>query len=702
MFAQNERISTRQFTRLLTLELFGVTTVLLPGILCETVRRDGLTALFGGLLLVLLYAWLLKDIGRYAGRSLQLTLKAKSRVLYDIFLFIMLIQMILMGVWVLTLVAELSKDILLQGTDIRIIILTFAAVSAIGAFKGMECRGRMAEVLYLFLLLPFLVLLILAARKVDMDYMPPVFTEPVKKIANGSYEVFIVFQGVTLGFFALPYLKNQKQFWQGIRGSILINGLFCLLLLVVSIGIFGATGAAGQKWLAVNLMTTPHFPGGIAERLDVLMVTIWIVSLFFFVSGSIFYSGKMAGRLFRMKHTGSGLIITAFLIITGSMLVGNREYAYYTYMNYMKYIGVPLLLILFLIILLRVKPKKVIAIAASVVLLLSLTGCAKGVELEDRDFVLALGVEWDGEKISYYYDTSTGGADGYITQQVVEIQTEQFYELQSAYGQQSDHYLDYNHLKAVIIGSQLASSREKLIELLQYIEANELFARNVKLFLAQEDMDSIFKLCQNMDTVLGEYLDNMYIDSNYYVEGQSATLGDLLSHWHEEEETLLVPLLKAQENSPAVSGYAFIQNVQKAGSVDNKTANLIFLGNGVDIRAEVNVSDTYAVELNHVSRELSYQNADPPQVTIRLRLRGTIENQEVKTEKQKIELANALEDQIKKDYETILPNWQNLDVLHLYRALGSHDRELWREYKDDRQAFIQNVKIIVEPDCKIM
>lgn len=713
MFAHNQRISARQFKRLLTLELFGVTTVLLPGILCETVKRDGITALLGGMVLVFCFGILLKSIAKASGRSLQEAMKKKSRVLYEVFLFVMLIQMLLMGIWVLTVAAELSRDILMQGTDIRMVIVTFAVVSTRGAIKGMESRGRMAEVLYLFVLLPFLALLTAAAGKVNLDLMPPVLSESPKIILGGSYEVFIVFQGVMLGFFALPYLKKQQFFWKNVRRSVLLNVLFCLLLLGIAIGIFGINGAAAQRWLAVNLMTTPDFPGGLVERLDVLMVTIWIVSLYFFVSGTILHGGKMADRLFRAKREQTGILIVAALVIAGAILVGNREYSYYVYLNYMKYIGVPLVLFVLLLVLFKLRPKKALRITACLVLLLCLTGCAKGVELEDREFVLALGIDWDGEKIKFYYDTSdtltessSGDDDSGETkneqQNAVMLEADGFYELQSVYGQQSDKYLDYNHLKAVIIGENLASDSDKLKELLQYVETNELFARNTKLFFTKEP-EKIFELCQEADMVLGEYLEKMYVDSNYYVEGQSSSLGELLNHYHDSEELLLVPVLKTEGTHPLVNEYAIVRDVQWREVLQAFDAGLVYIGNGVSLQQYFTVNQQYCIELEKVNREIEFTGDSAyPKAKVTLKLRGRLVNTEVSGEKEKQEMGKALEEQLEELYKKRLTDWERLDVLHIYRALGSHNRQLWETYRNRRQEFDRRVQITVRVETTIV
>ena len=90
---------------------------------------------------------------------------------------------------------------------------------------------------------------------------------------------------------------------------------------------------------------------------------------------------------------------------------------------------------------------------------------------------------------------------------------------------------------------------------------------------------------------MGEYLENIYVDSNYYVEGQSSSIGELISHRHDSKETLIVPVLTAQDNRPFIKSYALVQNVDWIEHLGKEEADLIFLANGVSVRMNLTVSD---------------------------------------------------------------------------------------------------------------
>ena len=55
MFSENQKISIRQTRRLLILDLFGVSSLLLPRIMAKTAGIDGIFCMIAAALLVIIY-----------------------------------------------------------------------------------------------------------------------------------------------------------------------------------------------------------------------------------------------------------------------------------------------------------------------------------------------------------------------------------------------------------------------------------------------------------------------------------------------------------------------------------------------------------------------------------------------------------------------------------------------------------------------
>ena len=62
MFSENNRISGRQMYRLMTYDLLGIGTLLVPQMLAKTAGRDGILSIGIGMAAALAYLWILRRL----------------------------------------------------------------------------------------------------------------------------------------------------------------------------------------------------------------------------------------------------------------------------------------------------------------------------------------------------------------------------------------------------------------------------------------------------------------------------------------------------------------------------------------------------------------------------------------------------------------------------------------------------------------
>lgn len=160
--------------------------------------------------------------------------------------------------------------------------------------------------------------------------------------------------------------------------------------------------------------------------------------------------------------------------------------------------------------------KKVRLIPVIPAILLLLTGCSAR-ELEDREFVEAMEIEWNGE-------TLMGGFGSFL------VEGNSVEELQKQYQNRIPEYLDLGHVKVLILGSRLLSDREVLKEVLTELEKKPVLARNI-LVLSHEyqNNESFLEEMKEKGIVPGEYLSDLYKNNPDKRQNSTATLGELLS-----------------------------------------------------------------------------------------------------------------------------------------------------------------------------
>ncbi|MEY8428550.1 hypothetical protein AALA00_12705 [Lachnospiraceae bacterium 46-15] len=174
--------------------------------------------------------------------------------------------------------------------------------------------------------------------------------------------------------------------------------------------------------------------------------------------------------------------------------------------------------------------KRVVIVLAVCVLL---GGCGRR-ELEDRRFPTVLTAE-------------TGN---------IKVQEE---ERQA----QDSKYIDYGHVKAVILSQEAAENGQMLREILSYLENNPVFARNILMYVGDGET---LELARKKEEDTGLYLEDLA--KNQPGDGApELPLKDLLNYLHNGEASIQIPMLYT-ENGKILPGGS-IELTQEAASAAN-------------------------------------------------------------------------------------------------------------------------------------
>lgn len=141
---------------------------------------------------------------------------------------------------------------------------------------------------------------------------------------------------------------------------------------------------------------------------------------------------------------------------------------------------------------------------------LLLTGCAKR-ELEDRSFPSVLAIT------------------------TAEVEKEQ-----NLKQEESSQYIDYGHVKAVILSEEIAGNGESLKEVLLYLEDRPVFARSILIFAGDEQ---VLKAAETDSEQMGAYLEKLYKNQPKGSSFKGTALKEMLNYLHNLEESIDIPYL---------------------------------------------------------------------------------------------------------------------------------------------------------------
>lgn len=402
MFAENHMVSVRQMKRLLVLDLFAGTSLILPAAVGQLGGKAGIFSIVLGAVAAGIFALFLLNTGRcYQGTYAQFCTQTLGKWGGRLYLAIYALKYFICAALLLAVFAQIVNHTFLTDMPKVVLGLALLAVCAYCTSRGLETRARLGEMLVYFIIIPVVIIIILAIPQIQLERLWPLDLLPggqadavqtlggavsqslgagpaqllggasVQTIGGaagkagqlgasltlasgradgaGGWGGFAWAAVVTFALFSViewllylrPNVRRPGKAQRGVLVSILWPALLNILILVTCIGVFSIEGMNAERWPTVILMQIVRFPGGFLSRQDGLMLAFWMAGMFVLISGCMNYGSESLKTVFP-KYKKSWMIVFpgafVFLCFLGIFL----QDATAMYIRYMVMIYMPL------------------------------------------------------------------------------------------------------------------------------------------------------------------------------------------------------------------------------------------------------------------------------------------------------------------------------------------------------------------------
>ena len=583
MFSENNQISGRQVFRLLTYDFLGMGTLLLPTMLADTAGRDGIFCILAGILSTFLYLKLLRYLLKGMKTSYPDFLKQKcGKVCGYVLWGGYFLYFILMASYTAYLFSTLMLNGLVENVSFYLVLMLILLLAFYGMAGGIEGRARVYEMLFWFLMIPLFLMLFAACREVKPAYWSPVFVADGKEMLNGSYYVFFCYSMVSIVLFLKEYVSDDKKHISAAEKAVGFSGGVFAALYLILIGLFGVEALAQMKFPAVTMMSRVQVTGGFLKRTDAFMFSIWFFTLYAMLNSMVFYSGNLAAKVIRdcggylegKKRMLTYLIL--LLLVYGVTVLFYRNQQFLDCVTFLLWkigtpfvVGVPILLCLTGE---RKKHKKKVRVLVLVCFLfgcLFLQGCNVA-ELEDKAFPVLLNIRDQDDFQNVWLNHEYAG----------------------------NKEVDYNHLKVVLIERSFLEKEAEVEDMLSMLEQEKEVPWNAYV-MTTESCDRLAQTEGKLDTLLGNYLEELLENTSGIDQKAYPTLGMLYEERANHLETLYIPFVDIEgeqsgaveddTEKPQITAYEVWKRGRAAGLVDTDTARAAFFTQ--------NFADDYTLQL---------------------------------------------------------------------------------------------------------
>lgn len=550
-YVENNRISQRQLYRQIILSVLAPFMICIPGAGGMS-GLNGVTGLLIAVLILLVYVFFLLRTSHCFADPLKVMGRIKGTFLGIFFL----LYLIMSGICILALIEQIVPVWAVSGISGKWMSFWAVVVCAYGVNRGMQRRGRMADLSGEIFLLVILVMLILCIGQENGEYLKEMLREDgiqTKKIIRDVYGFLCAFSGISLLPFILHDVEKRGSTGKTVTAAVMTVGGILLAVLLLLPSVLGWKRIQSETYPILPLMAGADLPGNVLARFDVLWLGFLLYGLFFSL-GSCFHYGM---RILEMVHFGSGKYWLPAVVYAGSFVQINEKMIADHYGTYLRNIFVPGLVLIQICFFLRgaQKQRKKAAALVSVLMvsILGLAGCA-GMEPEKRMYPLAMGMDIvDGEYVITYgmpdLPKATGqGKDEEGGNSALTICGDSFEEIEKQYDRSQEKYLDIGHLQVLVLGRNLTES-EKWRDFLEYLKEEPLAGENIYVF-ETDDTEKILRWDKG-GTSVGEYITGLMENRTSEKEKTGVTLRQVYYQWYQNgtlKELPQITLTGADEN----------------------------------------------------------------------------------------------------------------------------------------------------------
>ena len=691
MFSENNQISGRQVFRLLTYDFLGMGTLLLPTMLADTAGRDGIFCILAGILSTFLYLKLLRYLLKGMKTSYPDFLKQKcGKVCGYVLWGGYFLYFILMASYTAYLFSTLMLNGLVENISFYLVLLLILLLAFYGMAGGIEGRARVYEMLFWFLMIPLFLMLFAACREVKPAYWSPVFVADGKEMLNGSYYVFFCYSMVSIVLFLKEYVSDDKKHISAAEKAVWFSGGVFAVLYLILIGLFGAEALAQMKFPAVTMMSRVQITGGFLKRTDAFMFSIWFFTLYAMLNSMVFYSGNLAAKVIRdcggylegKKRMLTYLIL--LLLVYGVTVLFYRNQQFLDCVTFLLWkigtpfvVGVPILLCLTGE---RKKHKKKVRVLVLVCFLfgcLFLQGCNVA-ELEDKAFPVLLNIRDQDDFQNVWLNHEYAG----------------------------NKEVDYNHLKVVLIERSFLEKEAEVEDMLSMLEQEKEVPWNAYV-MTTESCDRLAQTEGKLDTLLGNYLEELLENTSGIDQKAYPTLGMLYEERVNHLETLYIPFVDIEgeqsgaveddTEKPQITAYEVWKRGRAAGLVDTDTARAAFFTQNFADDYTLQLAPELYVKVDAAScrvketEKIGVGGLTEQIVAVTVTGEGEILSGTVSASEKEQLLNTRMEDYLNAIAAHALE--KEIDITNSYRNLGADNRTWYFKYQNTPAAYEKDIKI---------
>jgi spore germination protein len=198
--------------------------------------------------------------------------------------------------------ADVTKLFLLDQTPIEVVIIGMLSVSTYLIMHGVNAIARFNEVIQPIAVLILLLVLTQTVRDTDIGRLLPIMGDGIAPLLHAFPTTFFSYLGFEILLFIQPFMEKpalgQKSALIGVAATLFLYTLVTALCLAV----LGGHEVTLVEYPTLAIIKNIEVPGAFIERLDSIMMMVWIPFAITTIVMFHFCASLIASRLLKLQE----------------------------------------------------------------------------------------------------------------------------------------------------------------------------------------------------------------------------------------------------------------------------------------------------------------------------------------------------------------------------------------------------------------
>lgn len=304
MIRNNDNISPYQLAMIIIMTIIGVSVFNIVHIIAKYGGNDGwiIIAAFGIAHIFIAFLFV-KLNSRFPGKTFPEYIQEIIGVIPGKLLVFLISCYIMLNLsYEVREFTEVAKMFLLQRTPSEIIILSLILVCVYVVRGGVESVGRLVEITFPILFIPFFLVLIPGLPNTDISNLLPVGSDMLTKLQQMLPNAPRAFRGIEYILFYIGFMEKPQRAYKPVAwGLIFVTGFYTLVS-IIGLSAFGVKSATKAIWPLLLYIRNISIPGLFIERLDGIILSLWVITVFTTIVTGFFIVTYSLSEIFNTKE----------------------------------------------------------------------------------------------------------------------------------------------------------------------------------------------------------------------------------------------------------------------------------------------------------------------------------------------------------------------------------------------------------------